>query len=112
MERIQVNEEELNSFYSSIGKAIWHIQVLEDGLNTYTTMKNDLVLSKEFQERIDKFPIERDWLVHRSFIENQDDLYARPRLYTLIDRVGSISKEALALQEFIKKELEEYLASN
>ena len=35
----QINAEELNDFYSAIGKAVWQLQYLEHGLVTFVVMK-------------------------------------------------------------------------
>ena len=42
MIRRQINEEELQLLYSSIGKGIWHLQNLEDALHTCITIKRDI----------------------------------------------------------------------
>jgi len=40
--RRQINAEELNILYASIGESIWHIQNLEDALHTCITIKRDI----------------------------------------------------------------------
>jgi hypothetical protein len=42
MNRRQINEEELQILYSSIGKGIWHLQNLEDTLHKCITVKRDI----------------------------------------------------------------------
>lgn len=42
MTRRQINEEELQLLYSSIGAGIWHLQNLEDALHTCITVKRDI----------------------------------------------------------------------
>lgn len=42
MTRRQINPEELNVLYELIGKAIWHLQHVEDALATYITVKRDI----------------------------------------------------------------------
>jgi hypothetical protein len=42
VKRRQINEEELQVLYSSIGKGIRHLQNLEDALHTYITAKRDI----------------------------------------------------------------------
>lgn len=40
--RRQINAEELNILFSSIGSSIWHIQNLEEALNICITIKKDI----------------------------------------------------------------------
>jgi hypothetical protein len=42
MNRRQINEEELQVLYSSIGRGIWHLQNLEDALHTCIAVKRDI----------------------------------------------------------------------
>jgi hypothetical protein len=42
--RRQINAEELNALFASIGEGIWHLQNVEDALHTYITIKRDIKL--------------------------------------------------------------------
>lgn len=42
MVRRQINAEELQKLYASIGEGIWHLQNVEDTLHTYITIKRDI----------------------------------------------------------------------
>ena len=45
-----MNSEELEALYSAVGKCIWNIQYLEDGLHTYFAMKVDLHVEAPLSE--------------------------------------------------------------
>lgn len=40
--RRQVNSEELERLYSSLGRGVWHLQYVEDALNTLITIKHEV----------------------------------------------------------------------
>jgi hypothetical protein len=42
MNRRQINNEELTALFGLIGKGIWHLQNLEDALQTYITIKVEI----------------------------------------------------------------------
>ena len=42
MNRCQINNEELTTLFYLIGKGIWHLQNLEDALQTYITIKVEI----------------------------------------------------------------------
>jgi hypothetical protein len=53
----------------------------------------------EFEQRVNQFVDERNWLVHDSFRENGTDLFEPQKLPPLFARLNAISDEALALQK-------------
>jgi len=40
--RRQINSEELERLYSSLGRGVWHLQYVEDALNTLITIKHEV----------------------------------------------------------------------
>jgi hypothetical protein len=42
MVRREINSEELQVLFTSIGEGIWHLQNVEDALNTYIAVKRDI----------------------------------------------------------------------
>lgn len=54
----------------------------------------------EFEQRVNGFLQERNWLVHASWREHHMDLFSPERLPALFSRLDAMAREALALQRY------------
>ena len=70
------------------------------------------IISAERQPRFEAFKLERHWLVHRSLVENGDDLYKEATRNAVLNRIGLIQEEAIALKNLVGKELETWGAGH
>jgi hypothetical protein len=59
--------------------------------------------------RLERFIVERNWLVHRSRHENRSDLYSPAKRTALRQRLCSIADEALLLMKAFQQATEDHL---
>ena len=55
--------------------------------------KHDLV-PDGFDERLERYRNERNWLVHRFYSENYEDIFSRTRASQLVERIRDVHAEA------------------
>lgn len=70
------------------------------------------IIRPENRTRFDAFKIERHWLVHRSMIENGDDLYLETTRNAVFSRIAAIQEEARLLGAMIFQDLQSWIAAN
>ncbi len=70
------------------------------------------VIRNECLERFRAFKVERDWLVHRSMVENGDDLYLDATREAVFGRIEAIRNEAASLKQIIVEDLESWMAAH
>jgi len=70
------------------------------------------IVRPEHQGRIKDFKRERDWLVHRSIIENGVDLYVAVTRDAAFSRITAIQKEAISLKNVAVADLEGWAAAH
>ena len=70
------------------------------------------IIKKEDTARYDAFKNERHWLVHRSLIENGDDLYREATRVTVFRRIQTIENEASELRDGVADDLTAWAASH
>ncbi|EKO3807953.1 hypothetical protein NTE05_005230 [Vibrio harveyi] len=141
----QMDRDELAYFYHSVGKAIWHMQYVEQTLGqmllimgrdikpnsldpeeaesmllsvqkkTLGAIINEVVkkslLPAELENRLEKFNSERRWLVHKSVIENSDDLYNTHKRADVFERIDAFTNEAIQLNKDLLVPLDEHIVS-
>jgi len=73
--------------------------------------KENHILSKELETRLELFLGERNWLVHRSVNQNGDDLYLDFTRNKLIARIEEFVSEAQILHKVFGKEIEKFTTS-
>jgi hypothetical protein len=59
--------------------------------------------------RLERFGVERNWLVHRSRHENRSDLYSPAKRAALSQRLRAIADEALSLMKAFQQATEDHL---
>ncbi|WP_293887914.1 MULTISPECIES: hypothetical protein [unclassified Sphingobacterium] len=135
---ISANEDEI-SLYTYTGEAIWKIQVVEQALSFWITLKlnpnaniaqadiflkelqsftlgkaiktakQNRLFNKSLQAIMNPFLIERNWLIHKSLSEIQQELdYYNKRkeiINDLCKRIKSISDTALIIQREIEYDM-------
>ncbi len=69
-------------------------------------------VSADLLERLKKYKEERDWLVHRSMHETEDDLYTDEGRVGMTTRLWTFFAESRALVKEIKKEAMEFVAGH
>lgn len=69
------------------------------------------VLEEQLQNRLEKFNIERKWLVHNSIRESGDHLYTGKGRDNVFTRIEEFIEEAIALQKSIGELMVEYCVS-
>ena len=129
--KIPANQDEI-TLYCLTGEALWKIQMVEQALNCSITIKMNPDETKEradeflkqhqkytlgkaiaiandnklfnlsLQDELHSFLGQRNWLIHKSLSENQDDFNLENMKNELFDRIKSISDKA----ESIKREIE------
>jgi hypothetical protein len=70
------------------------------------------IVRPEHLGRIKAFKGERDWLVHRSLIENGDDLYVRATRDAVFSRITAIQEEAMSLKKVTVTDFERWAAAH
>jgi hypothetical protein len=134
--------EELELFYHIAGKAIWHLQYVEESLGHLFLYKAVLVkpnsvkegkaneelikvqkkplgqliadierteiISSELLERLKTFNQKRKWLVHKSLVEDGDNLYSSSGRLNVFKKIEDFTNEAILLQKEIAKEISRY----
>lgn len=70
------------------------------------------IVRPEHLERIRALKGERDWLVHRSLIENGDDLYVRGTRDAVFSRIAAIREEAMSLKKLTVTDFERWIAAH
>jgi hypothetical protein len=141
----QLTPEELEYFYHITGRAIWHLQYVEESLGFLFLYKKIFVnprsvepdvaqtelkkvqkktlgqlvveieknklLPFELIERLRKFNKERKWLVHKSLIEDGDNLYNHDGRNDVFGKIEEFTKESILLQKVIGEEILNYCES-
>jgi hypothetical protein len=70
------------------------------------------IISRELARRFEVFKTERHWLVHRSMIEDGDDLYVDATRHTVFRRVASIQEEARSLGHILFQDLQAWITKH
>ena len=70
------------------------------------------VIRPDLRQRFETFKVERHWLVHRSMVENGDDLYLDSAREALLHRVAAIQDEAIVLKKLVASDLDVWIASH
>lgn len=70
------------------------------------------IIQPQHQARVKALKRERDWLVHRSLVENGDDLYATATRDAIFSRITAIKEEAIALKKVAVLGLERWFAAH
>jgi hypothetical protein len=70
------------------------------------------IISRERVQRFEAFKAERHWLVHRSMIENSDDLYLASTRNTVFARIAAIQEEARALGHLLFQDLQAWITKH
>ena len=70
------------------------------------------VVRRAHKPRFETFKEERHWLVHRSMVENSDDLYLESTRMRVFGRVALISDEAIDLKNIVVAELEAWAVAH
>jgi hypothetical protein len=70
------------------------------------------IIRPEHQGRIKAFKGERDWLVHRSMVENGDDLYVSAARDAVFSRITAIQEEAISLKKVTLTDFEGWAAAH
>ena len=65
--------------------------------------------SESLLPRLERFIVERNWLVHRSRHENRSDLYSPVKRTALRQRLCSVADEALLLMKAFQQTTEDHL---
>ncbi len=65
--------------------------------------------SESLLPRLERFIVERNWLVHRSRHENRSDLYSPAKRTALRQRLCSVADEALLLMKAFQQTTEDHL---
>jgi hypothetical protein len=76
------------------------------------TCKRRKIIKKEDAARYEMFKNERDWLVHRSLIENGDDLYLEASRIAVFRRVQAVEDEASELRNAVANDLTAWAESH
>ena len=70
------------------------------GLITELRKANSSKSVSEFERRMNLFLDERNWLVHRSWLQHHGDVYHVERVPALMQRLEALAKEASELQRY------------
>src|SRR5260370_41079809 len=77
--------------------------ILKDWRSTFDV---EGLTDKAFQDRLARFIVERNWLVHRSSFEFADQLSSPDRIQELTIRLGGFADEALYLSRLLFRVIE------
>ena len=67
------------------------------------------IITSSLATRFEAFKIDRHWLVHRSLVENGDDLFNDSTREAVFNRILSVQEEAISLKKLIVAALETWL---
>ena len=70
------------------------------------------IIPRALVARFEEFKTERHWLVHRSMIENSDDLYLASSREAVFTRIASIQEEARSLGHILFHDLEAWITAH
>ena len=70
------------------------------------------VVRRDHKTEFDTFKEERHWLVHRSMVENGDDLYLQSTRTGVLDRITRIQEEAIRLKKVVAADLEAWAVAH
>ena len=70
------------------------------------------IIPPEHSPRFESFKLERHWLVHRSLVENGDDLYPLSTRNAVFGRIAAIQEEAISLKKIVAQDLEVWAAAH
>jgi hypothetical protein len=62
----------------------------------------------EFDRRMNAYLEDRNWLVHRSWLEHHADLFSPEKLPPLLDRLERIAQESQSLREYFAEPVERW----
>lgn len=132
--KIPANADE-TTLYCYLGEALCKIQIVEQALSHSITLKMNPEETKEradeflkkhqsytlgraiktareeglyslsIQDELNVFLKQRNWLVHKVILENQNDLLAENRKEELFNRIKSISNKAESIQREIEHDM-------
>ncbi len=74
--------------------------------NWRSTFDAEGLTDRQFQDRLARFIVERNWLVHRSSFELADQLTSPDRIQELTIRLGGFADEALYLSQSLFRVIE------
>jgi hypothetical protein len=78
---------------------------------TITTAVSGNLIPKKYEVRFRKFVDERNWLIHRSWHQNGEDLYVDEKRFEFIERVNRLHDESNELKMFLYHEMKQWLIS-
>ena len=134
-------QQQANTLYFLLGRAVWTIQHLEDALNTAIIIKNpnihkrveaeelrkayrqlplgraieraekEQTFNEDLQGSLRDFLQDRNWLIHKCMYESVDDAGYIIEPVNLFKRVEGIHLSALSLKETIEIDLLEFAKS-
>ena len=139
----RISPDELSFLYQQIGKAVWHLQYVEEslgyfycikGMEPYSISEKDadkklkttqaqtlgsLINEIEKKNLTSDFLLtalktlnkERRWLIHKSLIENGDELYTDIGRERTFNRINNFISEAIRLQKQVSSEITRYCVS-
>lgn len=70
------------------------------------------IISPQSQPRFETFKHERHWLVHRSMVDNADDLYLTDTRNAVFGRIIATQEEAISLKKLVFQDLESWMAAH
>ena len=138
--KIPANPDEI-TLYCFLGEALCKIQIVEQALSHSITLKMypeetkeraDEFLKKHqnytlgmaiktareeglynlsIQDELNVFLKQRNWLVHKVILENQNDLLAENKKLDLFNRIKSISDKAESIQREIEHDMIKFCSS-
>ncbi len=68
------------------------------------------IIPSEYQARFEAFKEERHWLVHRSMVNNGNDLYLDATRNAIFSRISAIEEEADFFKQLIFEKLEKWVS--
>ena len=70
------------------------------------------IIRPEHGARFEAFKIERHWLVHRSVVENGDDLYDDATCNSVFNRISAVRQEAISLKRLVAHDFESWMTTH
>lgn len=138
--KMPANQDEITLYYF-VGEALWKIQIVEQALSHSITLKMNPAETKEraddflkehqsytlgrainiaikeklyslsLQDELNAFLEQRNWLVHKSMPESQNDLNTENKKEELFHKIKSISNKAESIQREIEYDMIDFCSS-
>lgn len=140
IKKIPANQDEI-TLYCFVGEALWKIQIVEQALSYWITLKMNPAATKEradeflkqhksytlgaaikvaikkklydssLQDELDAFLGQRNWLVHKAMAESQHGLNWENKKEELFQKIKSISDRAESIQREIEYDMISFCSS-